>query len=64
MQKICARKDCGRKGELQPLSNFYKKADSPDGYAYECSECCMRRNQAIIKRKKKDRDFYSQFSAI
>jgi hypothetical protein len=40
-------KTCGHCGVDKPLSEFYKRVDSPDGYRNDCKEC---RKQAVIKR--------------
>jgi hypothetical protein len=39
MKKSCSNKNCPSKGKPLPLSKFYKKAASRDGYETRCIEC-------------------------
>tara|TARA_Y100000310_G_scaffold343310_1_gene450325 strand:- start:128 stop:817 length:690 start_codon:yes stop_codon:yes gene_type:complete len=48
-------KACRICGKEKPLTEFYKRKDSPDGYRNDCKECCNKRN-AITKREWKKRN--------
>lgn len=37
-------KACTKCGEVKELTDFYKRKDASDGYAYECKKCNKNRN--------------------
>ena len=51
-----ATKVCNRCHKEKPLSEFYRRAESPDGYQYTCKTCLMevrdsRRDQARARQR-------------
>ena len=44
-------KTCTKCGEVKPLSEFSKKAGSPDGYQYHCRKCNREYQKDLYQRK-------------
>lgn len=60
--KICTKKSCKHKGELQPTGNFYKQIRNKDGFASTCKDCLQEtRDFHEAKRKQNKKDFYAVF---
>jgi len=47
--KICRGDECDKKGELQPMENFYAHSQKKDGRINLCKDCSRKR--AIINRR-------------
>lgn len=47
-------KECEICGEVQPISNFYKSPESPDGYTEKCKDCSRKSYgvKALLELKK------------
>lgn len=43
--KACIKDTCKHKGELQPVSNFYKNERASDGYRVYCKDCELERGK-------------------
>ena len=37
--KICSKKNCVHNGQPQPIKNFHRNSQTPDGYKYDCKDC-------------------------
>lgn len=47
--KICSRKDCIHGGKPQPVTNFYKRKTTYDGYRCECKDCSKKDNDSYYQ---------------
>ena len=52
--KICCRKDCEFGGKPQPLSNFRKDKNKPDGHRPECKSCTKKYEKQYYEDNKDD----------
>jgi hypothetical protein len=53
--KTCSREDCEHSGNPQPISNFYKRSSSKDGYRSECKSCKNKASNAWKEENKERR---------
>ena len=54
VMKKCIKKTCKHKGELQPLSNFYRNDRASDGYRVYCKDCELERGKKRYNDTKGD----------
>lgn len=50
----CSCKKCKHGGKLQPLSNFFRRSQVPDGYSYHCKDCDNERRNAYNEKKRQN----------
>ncbi len=60
--KRCQARECAHAWAMQPVSNFYKCKDFPDGLSGRCKTCCAREHTAqwparALKRKVQHREW-------
>lgn len=45
-------KKCGKCGQVLPVSEFYKKTASKDGYQYVCKKCAAAYAKTPVRKQK------------
>jgi hypothetical protein len=51
-------KKCSKCGEIKPVTEFYKRKDSKDGYNGKCKECISLKNKEYLKKNRDTRITY------